>query len=352
MPDTYEDLNKLNDLKQKGVITEEEFNAEKQKILMGKRIDDKRRTDQSAASPQASANKWYENKIVVLVLCIIFFPVGLYALWKSNTISKGWKIAGTLIFVLPGVIAIILTDNKNGRSSVPQAHINSPTAKAAKAAYRSDSAGEKSISVQQIFEDTTNWSGTHLITGYVKQLNIQKDALGQGEKVTSISIGYDDKALFIILDSPMNPGEYKIGDQISIQCDFILINNGGNGRGTVFTGPVSVIAWDYAQREKAPSIITLDDYFGKNMRLGRTPITIVGQVAQKRVGTNELWIQLGSSTGTVQGEFTKSKINAKVKEQYESIQVGDRVAFKGSFNTELGGTAYFTIEVLILNPSY
>jgi len=33
MSDNYEELEKLNDLKQKGIITEEEFNAKKQEIL-------------------------------------------------------------------------------------------------------------------------------------------------------------------------------------------------------------------------------------------------------------------------------------------------------------------------------
>lgn len=40
---------------------------------------------------------WYENKTIVVLLCIFFFPVGLYALWKNSSISQGWKIGGTLI---------------------------------------------------------------------------------------------------------------------------------------------------------------------------------------------------------------------------------------------------------------
>jgi len=97
-------------------------------------------------------------------------------------------------------------------------------------------------------------------------------------------------------------------------------------------------------------VLTVDEYYAKNMKVGKTPITIVGQVAQKRVGTNEIWIQLGASGGTVQGEMSASKVNDRVKEQYQSIQIGDRVGFKGKFNAELGGTAYFTIEELVLNP--
>ena len=126
----------------------------------------------------------------------------------------------------------------------------------------------------------------------------------------------------------------------------------GVGRGDVYDGPVNVAAWDASMKEKVPSVITVDDYFSKNMKLGSQPITIVGQVATKRVDHNEVWIILGASGGKVHGELSRFKINDTVKQQYESIQIGSRVAFKGSFNMEMGNTAYFTIEEIVLNPSY
>jgi hypothetical protein len=88
------------------------------------------------------------------------------------------------------------------------------------------------------------------------------------------------------------------------------------------------------------------------MKLGSQPITIVGPVASKNVDHNEVWIILGASGGKVHGELSRIKINETVKKQYESIQIGSRVAFKGSFNTEMGNVAYFTIEEIVLNPSY
>jgi hypothetical protein len=36
---------------------------------------------------------------LVVILCIIFFPVGLYALWKNQFISKGWKIGVSIFFL-------------------------------------------------------------------------------------------------------------------------------------------------------------------------------------------------------------------------------------------------------------
>lgn len=51
-------------------------------------------------------DKWYDNKLAVFLFCIFFFPVGLYALWKSNTISKGWKIGGTTIICIFALSAL------------------------------------------------------------------------------------------------------------------------------------------------------------------------------------------------------------------------------------------------------
>ncbi|ELY2018203.1 hypothetical protein SL053_002120 [Flavobacterium psychrophilum] len=53
-------------------------------------------------------NAWYEKTWLVVILCIIFFPVGLYALWKNSSISKGWKIGITAL------ISIIVLANLGG----------------------------------------------------------------------------------------------------------------------------------------------------------------------------------------------------------------------------------------------
>ena len=50
--------------------------------------------------------KWYNKTWLVVLLIIIFFPVGLYALWKNETISKGWKIGVAAFFVLAAITAL------------------------------------------------------------------------------------------------------------------------------------------------------------------------------------------------------------------------------------------------------
>ncbi|HQO90635.1 MAG TPA: hypothetical protein PKX72_12000, partial [Chitinophagales bacterium] len=63
---------------------------------------------------QQNRAAWYEKKWIVALLCIVFFPVGLYALWKNSEISKGWKIGVTVLIVL---IVIASIGEKDGKSS-------------------------------------------------------------------------------------------------------------------------------------------------------------------------------------------------------------------------------------------
>ncbi|HBK70950.1 MAG TPA: hypothetical protein DDZ39_04710, partial [Flavobacteriaceae bacterium] len=48
----------------------------------------------------SNQKKWYNNKLLSNLLLIVFFPVGIYAIWKSNAIAKWWKITATGIVVL------------------------------------------------------------------------------------------------------------------------------------------------------------------------------------------------------------------------------------------------------------
>ena len=56
--------------------------------------------EQRATPP---TTKWYDRTWLVVVLCIFFFPVGLYALWKSNVIGQTGKLIGTAAVV--GIVA-------------------------------------------------------------------------------------------------------------------------------------------------------------------------------------------------------------------------------------------------------
>ena len=63
---------------------------------------------------EPTTTKWYDKKGLVVLLCIVFFPVGLYALWMSRTIGKGWKIGVSVFF---GLVVLSRIGDKEGGSS-------------------------------------------------------------------------------------------------------------------------------------------------------------------------------------------------------------------------------------------
>jgi hypothetical protein len=68
---------------------------------------------------------WYEKTWLVILLCVIFFPVGLYALWKNSSITKGWKIGVTVFFVLVILANIGNKEETNNKEEVPNITSNS-----------------------------------------------------------------------------------------------------------------------------------------------------------------------------------------------------------------------------------
>lgn len=66
-------------------------------------------------------NKWYNKNWLVVILCVIFFPIGLYALWKNEKISKAWKIGVSVVIGILVIINIGQKDNKTDSTvSTPQ----------------------------------------------------------------------------------------------------------------------------------------------------------------------------------------------------------------------------------------
>lgn len=60
--------------------------------------------------------KWYDNTSTVILLCIFIFPIGLYGLWKNQSIAKGWKI-GVTAFVVLILFSVISGKNKSANSN-------------------------------------------------------------------------------------------------------------------------------------------------------------------------------------------------------------------------------------------
>lgn len=51
------------------------------------------------------SKKWYDQPLLVFFLCIVVYPIGMYAVWKSNQYRPVYKILYTILF---GVCALII----------------------------------------------------------------------------------------------------------------------------------------------------------------------------------------------------------------------------------------------------
>lgn len=66
--------------------------------------------------------KWFNNKTVVTLLCIFIFPVGLYGLWKSETISKFWKISITVLITIVLVAGLLNDETSTAKTKSNQSY--------------------------------------------------------------------------------------------------------------------------------------------------------------------------------------------------------------------------------------
>lgn len=70
-------------------------------------------------------NKWYQKPIGIIALLILFFPVGLYLMWKYATWNKSVKWVITVVFVL--AVLGNMGGNKNSSTNNSSSQISTPT---------------------------------------------------------------------------------------------------------------------------------------------------------------------------------------------------------------------------------
>jgi hypothetical protein len=66
----------------------------------------------------ATTQQWYDKIWLVILLCILFFPVGIYALWKNKSISKGWKIIVSIIVISLIIISGFSESEESNSNSI------------------------------------------------------------------------------------------------------------------------------------------------------------------------------------------------------------------------------------------
>jgi hypothetical protein len=55
----------------------------------------------------ATELKWYDKTWLIVLLCLLFWPVGIYGLWKSDVHSQGMKIGLTVLVVVMTIAYIV-----------------------------------------------------------------------------------------------------------------------------------------------------------------------------------------------------------------------------------------------------
>jgi hypothetical protein len=160
---------------------------------------------------QHQEKKWYDNKLVVTLLCIVFFPVGLYALWKSNTISQGWKIGVTIVIALFVVIGVSNEDDNVSSTDTVTAS-SQPEKELTQAQKDSIAKVERAEKIEKRKESTI--SANNLVAAY-KNNEIAADKNYEGK--TFYVEGYIDNIGNDILDNAYVT--LKSRDAIrSVQC--------------------------------------------------------------------------------------------------------------------------------------
>lgn len=77
-------------------------------------VENREHTKATDSNQATEKSKWYDNKFITHLLLILFFPIGLYALWKSRTIAKWWKVTATILIAF----IVIKAMNDDGNTTV------------------------------------------------------------------------------------------------------------------------------------------------------------------------------------------------------------------------------------------
>lgn len=188
---------------------------------------------------QNQTKKWYDNKFVVHLLLVIFFPVGLYALWKTDTIAKWWKITATVLigFIVianigntdKGTTTEVVTDSKETVKELTQAQKDSIASveRANLLEERKDGTISASNLVASYVENEVaadnNFKGKKFyVEGYID--NIGKDIL---DKIyVTLKSGDIIRSVQCYIDDQDKVANLKKGQKITIigKCDGLMMN--------------------------------------------------------------------------------------------------------------------------------
>lgn len=151
-------------------------------------------------------SKWYDKTWLVILLCFLFFPVGLYGLWMSKRIGKGWKVALTIIVGL-FVLGVVTGDTKKdgkGEAPAPAAveHVEAPSPELTQAQKDSVAQVKRARAVQERKDNTID--AASLIASYDEN-EVRADENFKGKRffvdgtVEQISKDFTDE-IYVVLE--------------------------------------------------------------------------------------------------------------------------------------------------------
>jgi hypothetical protein len=183
-----------------------------------------------------SSNKWYNNKVLVIFLIIIFFPVGLYGLWKSERFSNAWKAILTVLTIV--VVFAALSDSSKSTAKTDSKTVEIDTVatidtvvKEVSKWYYSEKANEMDdnttyfaqVEANEALEFEFPYNGGSIASIIIRSRNGNKDAMLQitkGQFMTK----FDNNAIRVKFDKN-KPVTYSFSEPSDGSTTTIFIGN-------------------------------------------------------------------------------------------------------------------------------
>jgi hypothetical protein len=162
---------------------------------------------------------WYNKTYLVVILCIVFFPVGLYALWKNQFVSKGWKI-GVSIFFLILVISQIGNTGKYTENAQELINTSAPT--------QNQEQSEEVLNMTETENNSSSNSEEKNEEQSEDMYNTQEPCIGESQAKDKVSEYLKQQVLEGTLDATWMPHMWKAEQQsVGWIVEALLFTEGG-----------------------------------------------------------------------------------------------------------------------------
>ncbi len=176
-------------------------------------------------------NKWYNKTALVVLLLIVFFPVGLYALWKNEKLHVAVKAIVTAVVVL-FVVGVITADDGTNSASQPTEGVSAEAEKkeSEDITWEYDSVHNAmddnityyaKVEAMDVMEFQPPYDGgvtSHLIVGNKNKKNYVMLKISQGQFMapinTTIRVKFDKE----------EPRTYHISEPADMSMDAVFIS--------------------------------------------------------------------------------------------------------------------------------